>query len=367
MKENAIAASDGMPGGAAVPGARLLVEKLAAYVTRHGAANVRIHLAGHSAGSIYQAAMLARLADAGLKVDTLTWLAPAITVERFREAVLPQLGRTGIVRRFTCFNLSDALELDDTVGPIYHKSAVYLVARGVEDGLGGSVSEVPVLGLTKYWSAPGPAGQALLEEVTARGGQLVVARSAAPADARTDATTHASFDADSPTMTSVAMRVLNVTGSPDEHAFQAYAPLKDPDRAPWSPGTGAVLAGSAPGGPAAARTSASRRRRGAVTRGVGPGVLEAAADAAPGPLRMGAAQPTAAGAPADDDAAGAPPAETAAPGETPLVRTADVPEEVPTAPDSPVGTEPAPEVAAAPRSGSPILDVLDVTGWKKVR
>ena len=367
MKENAIAASDGMPGGTAVPGARLLVEKLAAYVTRHGAANVRIHLAGHSAGSIYQAAMLARLADAGLKVDTLTWLAPAITVERFREAVLPQLGRTGIVRRFTCFNLSDALELDDTVGPIYHKSAVYLVARGVEDGLGGSVSEVPVLGLTKYWSAPGPAGQALLEEVTARGGQLVVARSAAPADARTDATTHASFDEDSPTMTSVAMRVLNVTGSPDEHAFQAYAPLKDPDRAPWSPGTGAVLAGSATGGPAAARTSASRRRRGAVTRGVAPGVLEAAADAAPGPLRMGAAQPTAAGAPADDDAAGAPPAETAAPGETPLVRTADVPEEVPTAPDSPVGIEPAPEVAAAPRSGSPILDVLDATGWKKVR
>ena len=34
---------------------------------KHGAANIRIHLAGHSAGSVYQASMLERLADAGLE------------------------------------------------------------------------------------------------------------------------------------------------------------------------------------------------------------------------------------------------------------------------------------------------------------
>ena len=47
----------------------------------------------------------------------MTWLGPAITVEEFRERVVPLLGPGKGIRRFTCFDLSDTLELNDTVGP----------------------------------------------------------------------------------------------------------------------------------------------------------------------------------------------------------------------------------------------------------
>jgi hypothetical protein len=388
MKENAERASEAMPGSAVVPGARVLVDQLAAYVARHGASNVRIHLAGHSAGSVYQAAMLGALADAGLKVDTLTWLAPAITVQRFRERVLPRLGAGGIVRRFSCFNLSDALELDDAIEPVYHKSAVYLVARGVEDGLDGTVSEVPVLGLTKYWSVAGPAGQTLLEEVEARGGQLIVARSAAPTDARTDAMTHAAFDEDSPTMTSVAMRILGVTSNPDAHAYQPYAPLRDPDNAPWSAAAGAVRSGTAGAvGPVGAARAGVRGAASAPDRGGDDGRDRAsrasrtarsprpsrarsrreaaAAEAAP----MAGGAPMMGGAMAGDvpaAAEGAPAAEVLAPGQTPLVVSAESPDATPEAPAAPRAGQPIPEVAVAPRSGSPILDILAATGWEAV-
>jgi len=335
MKENAERASAPAGTDGASPGATLLVDRLAAYVAEHGAERVHIHLAGHSAGSIYQAAILDRLEDAGLVVDTLTWLAPAITVDRFRRQVLPRIGPGGVVQRFSCFNLSDRLELDDAVRPVYHKSAVYLVARGFEDGLGESTSEVPVLGLTKHWGAAGDGGRSLLEEVEERGGTLVVARSAAANNARTDAMTHAAFDEDAPTMTSLLMRVLGASEGPDRLAFQPHAALQDTDRAPWS---------------AAAGMARPRTRVGAE---VATQAAEDAVEAAAGEAVADA-----------ERVAGAPPAETFAPGSTPLVMSAAAPDEMPEAPPAPAGAEPIPEVAVAPRSGSPILDVLAATGWE---
>jgi hypothetical protein len=382
MKENAERATTGTPGGG-TPGARLLVERLAAYADRHGADSVRIHLAGHSAGSVYQGAMLQAFADSGLKVDTLTWLAPAITVERFRERVLPFLGPRRTVRRFTCFNLSDALELEDAIEPVYHKSAVYLVARGVEDGLDGRVSEVPVLGLTKHWTTPGPGGRTLLEDVEAVGGQLVVARSAAANDARTDAMTHAAFDEDSPTMTSVVMRILRATSSPDRFAYQPYAPLRDAARTPWSAAMGArPMAAAAPaaaagdGAETASGTGAAdvstprkgRRRRDATAAARPTTAARPTAPRPSGPAPSDAAPPMPMAAALGDDATpagGAPPAEAAVPGETPLVVAAEIPDEAPEAPAT-TAAEPIPEVAVAPRSGSPILDVLAATGWEAV-
>ena len=338
MKENAERASDVVPGSGVVPGARMLVDRLAAYVATHGADAVRIHLVAHSAGSVYQAALVGALDDAGLTADTLTWLAPAITIARFRERVLDRIGPGGTVRRFTCFNLSDKLELDDAVEPVYHKSAVYLAARGFEDALSATVSEVPLLGLAKYWTVADPAsGATLLDEVRARGGELVVARSALANDARTDATTHAAFDEDTPTLTSVVMRILGVTTDPDKHAYQSYAPLRDSDDVPWSAATGAVRAGGA----APRATRATRTTRGGSRAG----------------RRSGAAI-------APEGAAGAIPREVAAPGVVPLTMAAEAPDARPTAPVSRTARGPLPEVAVAPRSGSPILDMLAATGWE---
>ena len=197
MKENARRASDPLPPGTKIPsrassaeldrmsdmpGASLLVKHLEAYVGKHGKANVAIHMAAHSAGSIYQASLAQRLAAAKIPIETMTWLGPAITVEEFRTRVVPLLGPGKTIRRFTCFDLSNTLELNDTVGPVYHKSAVYLVAKGFEDALDGNVTEVPVVGLAKHWDTPlaGSAGKTLREVVTAAGGQLVVARSGGP-------------------------------------------------------------------------------------------------------------------------------------------------------------------------------------------
>src|SRR4029078_6351201 len=122
--------------GPSAAGATVLLERLKGYVDRVGAGNVAIHLAAHSAGSVYQASMLDRIRELDLQVETMTWLGPAITVDEFMRLVVPHLGPGNTVKRFTCFDLSDTFELNDTVGPLYHKSAVYLVARGFEEVLG---------------------------------------------------------------------------------------------------------------------------------------------------------------------------------------------------------------------------------------
>lgn len=288
MKENAERASRGHPDATSTPGARLLIERLRAYASTNS--GLRIHLAGHSAGSVYQAAMLDAFKDAGLDVQTLTWLAPAISVAKFRDRVLPHLGVQGTVERFTCFNLSDALELADAVEPVYHKSAVYLVARGFEEDLGGRVAEVPILGLEKYWQESFAGGRSLRDEVSDRGGELIVARSAAPAHSRTNARRHGDFDEDQPTMTSVLMRILGVTRTPRKYEYQSNAKLLDPESVPWP------------------------RRGGAMAPVRGAPVIAAGV---PAPVLRMAAGPAAAA---------------------------------------------ADQVAS--RSGSPILDMIDATGWK---
>jgi hypothetical protein len=55
-------------------------------------------------------------------------------------------------------------------------------------------------------------------------------------------------------------------------------------------------------------------------------------------------------------------AETHEPGEVPLAETAQPQTEQPTAPDTPARLDP--EVAVAPHSGSPIVDVLLARGWR---
>ncbi len=366
MKENARRASDPLPPGAKIqvrassaeldrmsnmPGASLLVKHLEAYVKKHGQANVAIHMAAHSAGSIYQASLAQRLAAAKIPIESMTWLGPAITVEEFRERVVPLLGPGKGIRRFTCFDLSDTLELNDTVGPVYHKSAVYLVAKGFEDALDGNVTEVPVVGLAKHWERPlvGSGGKTLREVVSAAGGQLVLARSGAPVDARSDATTHASLDNDPLTLTSVAMRAHGATGDPARFTYQANAALFDPGDAPWGPsGPRAAFAAVGSGGAQEPGPRPASRRR--APRPPSQPVEMEHAEA--GPPRMAAA-------PADQPLGA--PAEVAPPGDEPVLVQGEPALGRPSAPKS--SERPIPEVAAAPRSGSPIVDILESVGW----
>jgi hypothetical protein len=338
MKDNGRKAS-----GPAPAGATLLLERLKGYVDRVGADNVAIHLAAHSAGSVFQASMLDRMRELDLRAETMTWLGPAITVAEFVERVIPHLGPSNTIKRFTCFDLSDTFELNDSVGPLYHKSAVYLVARGFEDVLGPGLAEAPVLGLEKYWKEPIPdlTAEPLLSVVSNLGGQLIVSPNGAPVDSRTDARSHAGLDNDGLTMTSVAMRALGKSDDFTNYLYQANAPLLHPADAPWGPG--GPRAASA--GPTDATTPMLTGAPEATAEDLLTHPAEAAADGTKAASGGVAAPPMMGG--------GAPSTMAAAASPTP-----------PEAPRSKQRI--SPDIGVAPRSGSPILDVLTAMGWQVV-
>jgi acetyl esterase/lipase len=285
----------------AMPGASLAVLRLRDYLDQHGPDNVAVHLVGHSAGAIFHAGLLQRLAEVGIPVASLELLAPAIRVDEFARDILPHLGPGRLVRSFAIFNLTDQRELDDVCGArgidVYHKSLLYLVLRALEGPATGG--EVPLLGMEKFFARPlHSGGPTLLQSIRDRGGAGIFSRSIAPDDSRSDATSHGGFAGDRLTMTSVVMRALGLTTPRPENDYRPNAALSDADRAPT----------------------------------------------------IGRAQP----APVM--------AEVHPPNERPLVETGEPQRGQPAAPDQPGIPV---EVAVAPRSGSPVLDVLLAHGWRK--
>lgn len=294
------------------PGASLVVRRLKNYVEQHGAGRVAVHLVGHGAGSIFLAALLPRLAEAGISVESLSLLAPASRVDDWTREILPHLGPEGIVARFATFALKDARERDDRVGvrgvTFYHKSLLYLVSRALERPTNGDGGETPLLGMEKFFDRPAPGdpqSRTLRQIIEAMGGTVVFSRADAPEDSRSDAAAHGDFDDDSPTMTSVVMRVRGVEDAKLVEGYQPNAALRP------------IHCSSLLGEPAAPET---------------------------------------AGEPATTAAA------THPPGEEPVVETAEPQAGRPTAPAP--GDQPVVEVAVAPRTGSPILDLLRHEGWR---
>jgi hypothetical protein len=321
MKENARAASKQIanPGDVAwpptpatqkameaMPGASLTVLRLAEYVRQHPDELVLVHLVGHSAGAIFHAALLQRLVEAGLPVASMALLAPALRVDEFERLVLPQLGRSRGVQRFAVFNLSDQRELDDVCAAggvdAYHKSLLYLVSRALEARAPGQ-GEAPLLGMAKFFDRPLGRGT-LRGEISTGGGDCVFSPTTSPDNSRSDSTSHGGFAGDPRTMTSVVMRVLGRSTPAAENNYQPNAALADTE----------------PATPAAA------------------------------PPRQPDALPAMVAA------------EVHEPGEQPLADTAEPQTEQPTAPDAPAPLDP--EVAVAPHSGSPVVDVLIASGWR---
>jgi hypothetical protein len=112
-------------------GARLVADELAALASADK--SVQIHVAAHSAGSIFHAPLLQYLCnEAGLRVKTCTLWAPAITTARFKDAYLPLI-KSGAIGRFTLFQLDERSEQDDNCAGMYHKSLLYLVAHAFEE------------------------------------------------------------------------------------------------------------------------------------------------------------------------------------------------------------------------------------------
>lgn len=242
MKENAAAASrplppEGAERGAAgdeqagLPGASLLVGRLADYARATGGDDLEVHLVGHSAGSIFTANLLPRLQDEGVPVASLTWLAPAIRLDEFDRAVLPHLV-SGHVRRLASFGLGDHQEMNDVVGTgkvsIYQKSLLVLVSHALESGADSrSGGEVPLFGMERFLTSP-LQGSTLADILPTLPAELVFSPSEGPAAAHCAATTHGGFDNDAATMTSVLLRILGRQDVAERTRFEPHTPLLDP-------------------------------------------------------------------------------------------------------------------------------------------
>jgi hypothetical protein len=222
-----------------LPGASLTASRLAAYVAA-SPDPVEVHLVGHSAGSIFLATMLERLSE--VPVASLSFLAPAIRVDTFLDQVVPHL-RSGHVERLVTFGLDGKRELDDVCAAgnrkIYQKSLLYLVSRALERPSKGQ-GEVPLLGMERFEDVEvhGTTASKAVHDV---GGAFAWSPTERPANSRTDSTSHGGFDDDSPTMTSVMLRVLGLSSASEASTFQPYAQRREAE--PPEPGT---PAGQAP-------------------------------------------------------------------------------------------------------------------------
>ena len=148
MKENARLASEHPDGKGAMQLLTTRARKAVSSLAETTRGSLELHVVGHSAGSIFAAYALPLLLKAGIKLRTIQFMAPAITVELFRQLVLP-LVEGGKCPHPTNYVLSDAGERDDTIGP-YGKSLLFLVSNAFEGTRG-----VPLLGMERFVSGRG--------------------------------------------------------------------------------------------------------------------------------------------------------------------------------------------------------------------
>lgn len=146
---------------------------------------VRLHLIGHSAGSIAHSYIVKQLCRLGWKFESVNFMAPAVRVDVFQDCVAPAL-KNGKVKRLNQFHLSDDVEqVDPTCKAIlgYGRSLLYLVSQSFEGGV-----ETPILGMQKYFEAVK---------------NLPNVQAWAAPGAQSKSTTHGGFDDDATTMASV--------------------------------------------------------------------------------------------------------------------------------------------------------------------
>ncbi|MBI3776795.1 MAG: C1 family peptidase [Gammaproteobacteria bacterium] len=149
---------------------------------------MRLHLVGHSAGSIVHSHVVNALGSACWKFESLNFMAPAVRVEDFDRLVRPKL-KDNTVKILRQFQLTDSAELQDTTCRLilgYGRSLLYLVSESFEGG-----QRVPILGMEKYFTQWSDAVS--LKNIKTY---------AAPSNA-TSSTTHGGFDDDDKTMGSV--------------------------------------------------------------------------------------------------------------------------------------------------------------------
>ncbi len=217
MKENAWRATR-LPDG----GARLAAQYLARLMDKQS--NVEVHVAGHSAGSIFHAPLVqyftskgklrgagwAGTQGLGKKIRTCTLWAPGIRMQDFRETYLPAI-RSGGVGHFSLYTLTDEAERSDNCANIYRKSLLYMVSNALEVDYG-----MPLLGMEKFVQDDKDL-QALIASGTVR---WIKAPDDKHEPGDSEARRHGDFDDDPPTLMSTLADILSPEKMPKENIFK---------------------------------------------------------------------------------------------------------------------------------------------------
>jgi hypothetical protein len=210
MKENARLASDHGDGKGAIQLIAQHVQRAKQKLSSADKLGWELHIVGHSAGSIFAAHAVHKLAELNIPIRSVQFLAPAIRIDTFSKHLLPKI-QSGLIPLPSLYLLSDKLERDDCVGP-YGKSLLYLVSQAFEGTRG-----VPLLGmaaclerdpaLKKLFQGTVDGRPALIESHGTLPESDAAARQAVLQGASASRT-HGGFDNDCATLNSVLVRVL---------------------------------------------------------------------------------------------------------------------------------------------------------------
>lgn len=198
MKENALLAS-----GKADGAARRVADRLKALAAEDGA--LEIHLAGHSAGSIFLGPIIGLLSERKLKIGSCSLWAPACNYEQFDRDYLPAIEDKSIAR-FALYLLADKAEQDDHCANIYNKSLLYLVSHAFEaqPRIPAFRKGEPILGLETCLRPD-------LRSLLARAGNRLVVSPDVSGQAFSESQHRGDFDDDTKTVASTLAFILSAS------------------------------------------------------------------------------------------------------------------------------------------------------------
>ena len=158
----------------------------------------KIHLVGHSAGSLLLGHLLNSLVEHNAKpqIATVSLMAPTITLDTYAALYRPKILS---IDDMTVYNLTDQLELEDSVAGVYGKSILHLISRVLEDGCSeGSV--VPLLGMS------GDVEEANIESIDDV--DFVISQGDAQRNKNSTSRRHDEFERDPATLNHILRRIL---------------------------------------------------------------------------------------------------------------------------------------------------------------
>lgn len=156
-----------------------------------------IHLVGHSTGAILIGHLLEaldRILPTGFTIGSCSLMAPACSIDFYREKYKPRLGTSPSlpvkINKMTLYCLDDEAEQKDTVTPFYNKSLLYLVSNAFEEK-----RRMELLGMEAFLDKTNIGNEVKIWYAQRKG-------------APTKSTTHGGFDNDPDTMNDILRSIL---------------------------------------------------------------------------------------------------------------------------------------------------------------